>query len=170
MENNGLERIIGFETERGSKYRYQDNKVIRTKYTGKEDEFNLNVFIPPYSELDSKTKSKLEKLYDIKSEWAYAHFIEEAAYDRSIYRSHVFSFEDGKFKKIDSDKEAEGKEVYFVSIYRNETEPKSKIAFLVKAEKSPKEGYSPYQENNTKKDTYVYHLGDRVSRIYKSKP
>ncbi len=108
MENKELERIIGFETERGSKYRYQDNKVIRTKYTGKEDEFNLNVFIPPYSELDPKTKSKLEKLYDIKNEWAYTRFIEEAAYDRSIYRSHVFSFEDGKLKKVDNDKEAEG--------------------------------------------------------------
>ncbi len=169
MENERLEKIIGFETERGSKYRYQDNKVIRKKYSGKEDEFNLNVFIPSYSKLDAETKSKLERLYEIKSEWAYNRLLEDAVYDRSMYRSHVFSFEDGELKKIDSDENAEGKEVYFVAIYRNGTGPKSKIAFLVKADKSPKEGYFPYQENNTKKETYLFHIGDKVSKVYKAR-
>lgn len=168
MENEGLEKIMGFDTEKGSKYRYQGKRVLRQKFTGrKEDEFDLNVFIPPYGQLSTETRSKLEKMYDIKSEFAYTRLLENLVYDRSTYRSHVFSFEDGKFIKINNDEDAEGKDIYFVSVYRNNAGQKSKIAFLVNVGKQPKKGYFPYQENNMNRDTYVYHLGDKVSEIYK---
>lgn len=162
-----LEKIIGFETERGSKYKYGDKRVLRNKFNGEKDEFNLNVFLPPYNQLSTETKSKLEKLYDIKTEFAYSRLLEDLVYDHSMYKSHVYLFEDGKFKKINNDEEAKGKDVYFISILRDNSGQKSKIAFLVNADKQPKKGYFPYQEKNTDRDTYVYHLGDKVSEIYK---
>ena len=120
--------------------------------------------------MSAETKSKLEKLYDIKGELTYNSFLETLVYNRSKFRSHVYSFEDGKFKKINNDEEAKGKDIYFVSAYRDNLEEKSKIAFLVNADKQPKKGYFPYQENNLNKDKYyVYHLGDKISAIYKAK-
>ena len=166
MENSRLEKIIGFETERGSTYKYQGKKVIRNKFNGKEDEFGLNIFIPPYNKLDTETRSKLEELYNIKSEYAYNDFLSNLVYNRSKYRSHVYSFEDRKSRKIYNDEEIKGKEIYFISTYRNNA---TEMAFFVKVDKQPKEGYFPYQENNFKNGDYMYHLGDRVSKIYSTK-
>ena len=166
MENSRLEKIIGFETERGSTYKYQDKKVIRNKFNGKKDEWNLNVFIPPYNQLNKKIKSKIEELYNIENRYQYEQFLSDLVYDRSQYKSHIYSFEKGKYNLMKSDEDAKGKDIYFVSLYRNSLKQAPKAAFIVQVEKQPKEGYLPYQENHLMKDVYYkFHLGDSVSKI-----
>ena len=166
MENSRLEKIIGFETERGSTYKYQDKKVIRNKFNGEKDEWNLNVFIPPYNQLNKKIKSKIEELYNIENRYQYEQFLSDLVYDRSQYKSHIYSFEKGKYNLMKSDEDAKGKDIYFVSLYRNSLKQAPKAAFIVKVEKQPKEGYLPYQENHLMKDVYYkFHLGDSVSKI-----
>ena len=166
MENGRLEKIIGFETERGSKYKYSDKKVLRNKFNGEKDEWNLNVFLPPYNKLNEKTRSKLGKLYNVENKYLYEQFLSDLVYDHSKYKSHIYSFENGKYNMIKSDEEAKGKDIYFVSLYRDSIKQTPKAAFIVKAELQPKEGYLPYQENHLTNDGhYKYHLGDRISKI-----
>ncbi len=166
MENSRLEKIIGFETERGSTYKYQDKKVIRNKFNGKKDEWNLNVFIPSYNQLNKEIKSKLKELYNIENRYQYEQFLSDLVYDRSQYKSHIYSFENGKYNLIKSDEEAKGKDIYFLALYRNSLKQAPKAAFIVQVEKQPKEGYLPYQENHLMKDGYYkFHLGDSVSKI-----
>ena len=49
MENSRLEKIIGFETERGSTYKYQDKKVIRNT------DIQIGWKAPHYSDVMMKT-------------------------------------------------------------------------------------------------------------------
>jgi hypothetical protein len=167
VENNNLEKIIGFKTELGSQYKYEGNKVIRKKYNGETDEYNLNLFIPSYSQLEQITKSKLKELYSIDNDFKYTEFLSELVYDNNVYISHAFTVgsDNSHLKLINNNKEIEGKNVYFCSLIRKNP---NKVCFLVKASKEPIIGYFPYQENYVLNcNKYNYHLGDKVSEVYK---
>ncbi|MCL4398662.1 hypothetical protein M1137_02635 [Candidatus Parvarchaeota archaeon] len=167
MKSKNLEKITGFETEKGSKYTYQNDMVIRKRYDGiAVDNFDLNVFIPPYNKLDKSTQSKLKALHNI-DENSYEDFISGIVYNPK-YLSHVYLFEDNNLKKINNNQEIKGK-AYFVSRGGPDKHFKNNIAFLVEVAKEPEIGYFPYQENNTNKGYYVYHLGDKISSIDKAR-
>ena len=166
LVENKSENLIGFETERGSKYTYSDNKVLRNKYDGTKDEWTLNVFVPPYEKLDEKTNDKLRRVYNVDNKALYENLLADFVYD---YSPRIGYFENGEFHPIKSDEDAKGKDIYFVALFKD-GDKKGKSAFTVKVDKQPEVGYFPYQENHLeaeKTNKYLKHLGDKVLKLIK---